>query len=156
VQDALTVADYAGLVGKTLIVRTAGGVEETWTFSATAGTGKIVAETSNSVTAGKIAIAVEGSANGAVVTLPLGAKATLGTITAEATLVSSNIPSAIKTCIAFLVGGGLAQKEQSKGIAEYSLGEKTVKFRSEADKNFFETAIATYLRRYKKFRSFAS
>ena len=152
----MTVVSFAALVGKTVTVRNAKGVESTWTFSATAGAGKIIAITSNEVTAGNIATAFEGSANGAVVTLPLGSKVIFGTVTTELTLVSANLPAAIKTCIAFIVGGGLAQKEKSKGISKYSLGEKTVEFRSEADKNFFETAISTYLRRYKKFRSFSS
>lgn len=152
-QETNTVLLYASLVGKTITAYVA-GTATTYTFVASgATTNQIVAATNNDTTAANIATALSGSSSGAVVTLPLGTRIVLGTATsAMLTITAATIPEMLKSAVALVVGGGMAEREKKGGVVAYTLGSKSVTFKNDNDKSVFEKIIDIYLPNFRKTR----
>lgn len=60
------------------------------------------------------------------------------------------MPEDVKYMIALLVGGGLDMPSHKGRIASYSLGTKTVNFRSQNEADIFKTLIQANLSRFKR------
>lgn len=152
-QETNTVLLYASLVGKTITAYVA-GTATTYTFVASgATTNQINANTDNDTTAANIATALSGSSSGAVVTLPLGTRIVLGTATsAMLTITAATIPEMLKSAVALVVGGGMAEREKKGGVVAYTLGSKSVTFKNDNDKSVFEKIIDIYLPNFRKTR----
>lgn len=102
-------------------------------------------------TAAAIATALGGTANTTTVTMPLGTAVVSTTIT-DASYTNATIPEALKSCVAFVVGGGVTAKDKVGGINSYTVGQKTVNFRDENEWSFVERSLKTYGSQYKKVR----
>ena len=152
-QETVTVLDYASLVGKTTTVYVS-GTATTWTFVASgASTNQINAETTNDVTATNIATKLGGTASGAVATLPLGTRSELKTATtSELTILAATIPNMLKSAVALIVGGGMAERQKKGGVVSYTLGTKSVTFKNTTELSLFETILKKYLPKFRKVR----
>lgn len=146
VKDTLEVLSIADLAEKTITV-TIAGVTTTYTFKASGATeNQINVGVNEAATASNIATVLGGAVNGAVVTLPLGSSVTLGSATtAQFTIVNASIPPSLKMAVALMVGGTMADKDKVKGIQSYTIGTKTVTFRSGADFNTVNTVLSQYI-----------
>lgn len=107
------------------------------------------AVTSNSVTATNIATAlttagINSTAVGDTVTI--GIADDLSTSSSSAvTLTEADLPGEVKMAFAYMVGGAIAQREGLGGLASYTLGSKTVNFRTQVEKNEFKRVIEQML-----------
>ncbi len=70
--------------------------------------------------------------------------------TGEGVAENINIPNSLKTIVAYLVGGLMAENKKMGGITEYSLGTKTVKFASGNHGSEALKLIRPYLVNYKQ------
>ena len=130
VQDTLEVLSLTSLANTTITVTTL-GVSTTYTFKSVGpyGDEDIPISIDTDSTATSIVSVIGGTASGSVVTLPLGSKVTLGTATAaQLTITNATMPEALKNAVAYMVGGGIAEKSKIGGRVEYTIGGKTVKF----------------------------
>jgi hypothetical protein len=149
-QQTVTVADYASLVGKTISAYVAGELTEYSFVSGTPASGQIQASVSNDQTAANIAGQLAGSSSGAVATLPLGTYIELGTATAAMlTITDATMPESLRHCVAFLVSGIMAQRQKSKAVKEYTIGQKKVVFADNADADFVRETIQQFASRYR-------
>ena len=103
-------------MNKTLKV-TVAGVVTSWTFVQNSPTtNEIEIGADVDTMAANIAQAFDGSASADTVTVPLGTKIEFGTITSsQIEILNSNVPQTLKTAIALLIVGSLAEKESKSG-----------------------------------------
>lgn len=112
------------------------------------------AETSNATTATNIKTALTtagytSTVAGAVVTL--GIPDDISTDSVDAiTVTATDLPYNIRVAFAYLVGGALAEREGIGNLASYTLGAKTVSFRTGEEKTEFERIIKNYAGQFKK------
>lgn len=145
----IEVTNYVNLEDKTITVG-----ETVMTEGDAGGTNVFNAVTSNSQTATNLAAAltlagINATAVGAIVTL--GVSDDLSTnSTSAVTLTESNLPGEIKMAFAYMVGGALAQREGLGGLQSYTLGSKTVTFRSATEKDEFKRIIEQMLPNMKR------
>lgn len=150
VQGTLEVVDGSNsdLNGKTFIT-TQYGVSTTWTFTTGANpdNNEIEREDGNDTMAANIAEAIGGTSVGAVVTMPMGMTAELGTVdSSDITITNATIPSELKMLVAMIVGGALSESnDRMGGVVSYSIGEKSVTFASPSDKALFQSMVAKYM-----------
>lgn len=146
VKDNITVSSITDLVDKTLIVKIL-GEETTWTFKTSGATeNQINIGVDANACATSIATALGGTVSGAEATLPLGSSVELGTATtSQVAITKATIPPVLKTVIALIVGGGIAEKNKKGGVISYTIGEKTVNFRSNSDAKAVKLIIETWV-----------
>lgn len=127
------------------------GVEEAWTFKASGATGnQINLDASAALTAAAIATALGGTLSGSTVTLPLGMSARLGTAAASSLdITASDRPAQLLMALALIVGGSYAEKSKKGGVSSYSIGPKTINFRTDEDANSFQAIMGQWLPRFK-------
>lgn len=119
------------------------GEEKTYTFKASdPGNMEVLIGADANETASNFATAIGGTADGATVTAPLGTTFISSNI--DTTITNANVPKAIKTCVAYIAGGGVAAKDKLTGVESYTLGQKTVSFRSGGEAEFVKGAVKKY------------
>ena len=147
-KDTLEVLNDSALAGKTLKVKVL-GVETTYTFigSGSPETDEILIGATEALTASAIATKISGTVSSAVVTAPLGMSFELGTATSsELAITSATLPKAFKQAVALMVGGALADREKIGGVSSYTLGSKTVSYRSESEAQLMKQIIPPYIK----------
>lgn len=151
VQDLITVLSNTDLAEKTITV-TVNGTSTTYTFKASgATTYQINVGVTVALTADNIAAKFGTSAVGAAVTLPLGSRMALGTATtSQLTIVNPDLPMALKNVVALVAGGGIAERSKSGAVASYSIGGKSVTFRTDSEGSAAEMAIKSFLPTFKR------
>lgn len=151
VQDLITVLSNTDLVGKTITV-TVNGTSTTYTFVASGATAlQIDVGATVALTAANIATKFGTSAVGAAVTMPLGYRMALGTATtAQLTIVNPDLPMALKNVIALVAGGGIAEKSKAGAVSSYTIGGKSVTFRSDSEASAVEIAINSFIPHLKR------
>jgi len=147
--STITVTDYTALEDKTITIG-----ETVITESDVAGALKFNAATSNAATATAIAASltaagINATAVGAVVTLGVSDDMSTDS-TLAVTLTESNIPAGIKLALAYMVGGAMAQRQGLGGISSYTLGAKTVSFRSTTEKEEFIRIVDQFMSNFKR------
>lgn len=149
-QSTITVEDYSTLATKTLVISVE-GVETTYTFVASGpSTNQIEASASNDNTATNIATALGGTAEAAVVTLPVGARIVSGSaLTSELSYTNYTIPEELRLAVAYMVAGAISDKSQIQGVQSYKIGTKQVNLRDTTEKNFVSEVIKKYASSYK-------
>jgi hypothetical protein len=151
-QGMITVDDLL-LAIATLSITNA-GVTTNYTFisAGTPTATQILIGASVNATATNIATKIGAIASDDEVTLPLGMTATLtqASETQSLTLVNANIPQDLKLAVAYLVAGSISDKATIEGISDYSLGGKSVTFRSGNEQNFIKEVIKKYASNYQK------
>lgn len=151
-QGTIVALSTTDLAEKT-ITATVAGVSTTYTFKASGATGNQinVGATVNDL-ATNIATKLGGTASTATVTLPLGTNVDLGTATtAQLTITDATIPAMLKMAVALIAGGGLAEKNKKGGIASYTIGGKSVSFRSDSEAQTVSAIVTKYAAYFKKF-----
>jgi len=78
-----------------------------------------------------------------VVILPLGFSAELSDEDLMQ-IVNPDVPDDLKACVAYMVAGGITETVDSGDIASYTIGGKTVNFRSDSDRNFVQSTVEKY------------
>lgn len=151
VQDLITVLSNTDLVGKTISV-TLNGTATTYTFVASgATTYQINVGATVALTADNIAAKFGTSAVGAAVTMPLGYRMALGTATtAQLTIVNPDLPMALKNVIALIAGGGIAERSKSGAVSSYTIGGKSVTFRTDSEASAADMAIKSFIPTFKR------
>lgn len=149
-QQTVEVTDYASLIGNTILAYIDGALT-TYTFSEDgAGTNEIAATTSNAQTASNIATALSGGVSSAVVTFPVSTFIELGTATdSMLTVTDYTMPESLKHCVAFLVSGIMAERNKSKNIESYKIGQKEVKFANDTESDFVRATIQKFASKYR-------
>lgn len=138
--------------GKTLTIDKE-GVETVYTFIAAGGEptdSQIELGATAALTAANIATKLSGTADGAVVTLPLGSEATTNAGALEIEIENANIPYDLKAAVAYIVAGGAGDTAESDAISSYKIGTKTVSFRNDIERNFVKSTIGKYAAKYKE------
>lgn len=145
-QSKLTVASITGLTDKT-ITFVIDGVSKTYVFKSTAaGELEITIGADVNACAANIAAKICGSTSAlAVVTLPVGTDAIVGTANTQFTFANSDVPKLMKIAVALLAGGIIAEQTRQGGIVELKIDDKTVKFGDAAASSQFNSIIANYL-----------
>lgn len=147
-KDTLEVLDDSALATKTLKVK-ALGVETTYTFIASGSptATQILLGATEALTAAAIATKISGTVSSATVTAPLGTSFELGTATSsELAITSATLPKAFKQAVSLMVGGALADREKIGGVSSYTLGSKTVSYRSESEAQLMKQIITPYIK----------
>lgn len=139
------------LTGETITVE-AEGVTTVYTFIATGEPTaiQILIGGSATATAANIATKLGGTSSDEVVSLALGQTIPEVSDIAKLEAVNSDLPYDIKTCVAFMVAGGLLDTANSANISSYSIGSKTVNFRSNTEGSYVMSAIKKYASQFKK------
>ncbi len=154
IQDTLKVLSITGLDGKTLKVKIA-GVETVYTLKTTLSTPAVATEIQIGAdaagTASNISAKLSGTVSTDTVTLPLGTNVSLGTASiSQFTIINADLPPVFKSVIAFIVAGGIAEKNKAGSVVSYTIGGKSVSFRSNEEASATEIAIRNWLPHFKK------
>ena len=59
-------------------------------------------------------------------------------------ITNANVPEDIKACVAYLISGGSMDTVKSGEVASYSIGGKTVNFRSDGERGFVKATVSKY------------
>lgn len=131
----------------TLTVENA-GVETTYTFVASGATGnQINIGGTAALTAINIKTALGGTVVDDVVTMPLGMSAEASNET-SLVIENPNIPSDLKAAVAYITAGTMNDTAESNSITSYSIGAKSVNFRTDKERNFIVSTIDKYTVKY--------
>lgn len=108
----------------------------------------------NATTAENIKVALGTAGNpsirtGDIVTLGIPDDVATDSVNAI-TVIDATLPYDLRLAFSFLVGGAMKEKEGLGGIASYTLGTKTVNFRSNSEQNEFKKIMEKYVTRFKK------
>lgn len=151
-QSKLTAISIVAMNGRTFSV-TVEGVTTTYTMktalTAPAVATEIAIGADVAECALNIATKLGGVLVGAEVTLPLGMNATLLTLaSSQLTVLNSNIPSNLKTLVALLAGGIIAEQMKMGGVSSFKIDDKQVNFRDKSSAEQFQDLISLYLPGY--------
>jgi len=131
----------------TLTVENA-GAETVYTFVASGATGnQINIGLTAAATAINIKTALGGTVVDDVVTMPLGMSAEASNET-SLVIENPNIPNDLKAAIAYITAGTMNDTAESNSITSYSIGAKSVNFRTDKERNFIVSTIDKYAVKY--------
>lgn len=137
------------LVDETLTI-SGEGLETVYTFidTGTPTTTEILVGVDPEATANAIATKLGGTVeqdenDNWVVVLPLGFSAELSDEN-KMQIINPDVPDDLKACVAYMVAGGVNETVDSGDIASYTIGGKTVNFRTDGERNFVQSTIEKY------------
>lgn len=131
------------------------GVAVIYTFKATitdADT-QIKIEGTIEETLNKIAEKVPGTVVSPLLTGDLGSRM-ISTTIVGATITNATIPDELRTAVAFIAVGGIAQNEKVGGIQSYTIGQKTISFSDSGQASFVQQTVQKYASFKKKVQIF--
>lgn len=151
VQGTVEVLTNNDLAEKTIKVYES-GTPTTYTFKASGATGnEINVGGDTDATAANIAAALGGSAAASVATLPLGTIVELVLATTlQLTIIDPTIPEPLKMAVALIAGGGIAERQKKGGVNSYTIGSKTVSFRTDNEAEQVKQIVNKYAAFYRK------
>jgi hypothetical protein len=123
-------------------------VSKEYTFKTNAsGSPNIQIGADENETATNIANKLGGTAEDNVVTLPEG----FSSGTSEAVeIINFAIPDDLKLCVAYMVAGADSARLQGEGVLKYSLGGKSLDFRSETEASYMHDIVNKYGLKYNR------
>lgn len=128
--------DLANLNNKTISVATLYAATATYTLKTTLTVPAVATEIEIGATAvetaANIAAVIDGATNDGDEIVTFGTDQDISTtiLTADGTLTLKNIPKTIKVVVAYLLGGLMTDTNTNPGIQSYSIGQKSVTFRT--------------------------
>ena len=142
--DTVTIDDNASITGA-ITVKTAYAAAVTRTIGVNVTVGGTATLTAAAFVTAFIAAGINCTSDGAVITFEADHFVTTTISSAKATLLQKTIPNFIRNVIAFLVAGLKSEQNGSPNVASYTIGSKSVTFRSGTEAAYVERVLADFL-----------